>query len=54
MIWEGYLASLGYNHARIKEDEDELICSKNTLGGSYATKLGYKVLREGNVLEDPT
>jgi hypothetical protein len=34
----------------IKEEDDELIWSKNPIGCSYTPKLGYKVLSEGDYI----
>jgi len=39
-----YITRLISNNVRIKEVEDELICSKNVVLGRYSPKVGYKEL----------
>jgi hypothetical protein len=50
--WEGYLTNLRTSHAWKKHEEDELVWSRNDLVGVYTSKLGYKVLSEGEFVED--
>jgi hypothetical protein len=40
------------SHVRIKGTEDELVWSRNPIGGVYTPKLGYKVLEEGEGIKE--
>ena len=42
--WEACISILSLSHLRIKDDEDELIWSKNHVRGIYTPKVGYHAL----------
>lgn len=47
--WQQFTASLKHNAIRQKDDEDEIILSKNRASRMLIAKLGYEVLVEENV-----
>jgi hypothetical protein len=45
-VWENYCHSLKNSHVKIKDEEDELVCSRNSVRRWYKPKLGHKALRK--------
>jgi len=42
-IWDAFIATLRLSHAKIKEEEENIICYKNHIG-VYTPKTDYKVI----------
>ena len=52
-MWEKYINTLQNCHIILTDKYDEIIRSRNSVGGRYTPNLGYKVAREEVDIPEP-